>query len=105
MRLPGYVRNKTGGLKCLNKQELNSQSGIISELIKKAGKQLMEGKHIVGISLPVRIFEPRSTLERMVDWWCTAPIYLTNAANTDDPLERFKQVITFAVSSLYNGTR
>ena len=79
VRNPGYTRNKSGGIKCVNKQELDSQKGIVLELLAKAGKQLMEGKHIVGISLPVRIFEPRSTLERMVDWWATAPVYLVNA--------------------------
>jgi hypothetical protein len=79
-RLPGYTRHKSGGIRCVNQQELDSQKGIVLELIAKAGKQLMKGENIVGISLPVRIFEPRSTLERMVDWWCTAPIYLMNAS-------------------------
>ena len=50
----------------------------------------MEGKNIVGVSLPVRIFEPRSTLERITDWWCTAPIYLTRASQSTDHLERFR---------------
>lgn len=79
-RLPGYTRHKSGGIKCVNQQELDSQKGIVLELIAKAGKQLMKGENVVGISLPVRIFEPRSTLERMVDWWCTAPVYLMNAS-------------------------
>ena len=79
-RLPGYTRHKSGGIRCVNQQELDSQKGIVLELIAKAGKQLMKGENIVGISLPVRIFEPRSTLERMVDWWCTAPVYLMNAS-------------------------
>lgn len=105
VRLPGYARDPRGGIKCINKQELDSQKGIILELIAKAGKQLMEGKNVVGVSLPVRIFEPRSTLERMVDWWCTAPKYLMAASLARDPLERFKQVITFAISGLYYGTR
>jgi hypothetical protein len=105
VRLPGYTRDLRGGIKCVNKQELDSQKGIILELIAKAGKQLMEGKNVVSVSLPVRIFEPRSTLERMVDWWCTAPKYLMAASQARDPLERFKQVITFAISGLYYGTR
>ena len=54
--------------------------GIILELIKSAGKQLMEGKNVVGVSLPVRIFEPKSTLERITDWWAFGPIYLSKAA-------------------------
>jgi hypothetical protein len=65
----------------------------------------MEGKHVVGVSLPVRIFEPRSTLERMVDWWCTAPLFLKQAGETNDPVERMKLVICFCVSGLHYGTR
>ncbi len=65
----------------------------------------MEGKHVVGVSLPVRIFEPRSTLERMVDSWGTAPVFLSQAAATADPIERLKNVICFCVSGLHYGTR
>jgi hypothetical protein len=114
-RIPGYIQAKAGGIKCVNRvrtmqADLDCQKGLILDLIKRAGKTLMEGKHVVGVSLPVRIFEPRSTLERMVDWWCTLPVYLTNAAaavrlTQTDPVERLKQVVTFAISGLYYGTR
>ena len=37
----------------------------------------------------------------MCDLWTNAPKYLRQAADTTDPLERFKLVITFAMSSIY----
>lgn len=77
---PGYRRVPDGGLECFNKEELKCQEGIVFDLMKSAGKTLMEGKNVVGISLPVRIFEPRSTVERVCDWWAFGPIYLTRAA-------------------------
>ena len=77
---PGYRRVPDGGLECFNKEELKCQEGIVFDLMKKAGKTLMEGKNVVGISLPVRIFEPRSPIERVSDWWAFGPIYLTRAA-------------------------
>lgn len=40
----------------------------------------MEGKGIVAISLPVKIFEKRSTIERLCDLWSTGPYYLKKAA-------------------------
>lgn len=52
------------------------------ELIKRVGKRLIEGKDVVSVSLPVRIFEPRSTIERICDVWAFMPIYLRLAANT-----------------------
>ena len=80
VRKHGYKRVKEGGIECTNEEELKCQEGIVSDLLKSAGKTLMEGKNVVGISLPVRIFEPRSTIERITDWWAFGPIYLTKAA-------------------------
>ena len=81
-RKPGYKILKSGGIECCNADEIKSQEGIVIELMKTAGKTLMEGKNVVGISLPVRIFEPRSSIERMCDGWAFGPIYLNRAANT-----------------------
>ena len=71
------------------------------DLLKRAGKTLMEGRGIVGISLPVKIFEKRSTIERICDLWCTGPIYLKRAALETNPLERMKHVITFVISGMH----
>lgn len=48
----------------------------------------MEGKAIVGISLPVKIFEKRSMIQKICDIWCTGPQYLKSAALCTDPIER-----------------
>ena len=71
------------------------------ELLQSVGKKLMEGKGIVGISLPVRIFEKRSMIERICDLWCTGPIFLRKAALETDPIERMKFAITFVVSGMH----
>jgi hypothetical protein len=61
----------------------------------------MEGKGIVAISLPVRIFEKRSTIERITDLWSTGPIYLKKAALESNPVERMKFVIAFMISGMH----
>ena len=61
----------------------------------------MEGKGIVAISLPVRIFEKRSTLERITDLWGTGPIFLKAAALEIDPIERMKHAISFIISGMH----
>jgi hypothetical protein len=81
-RIPGYKIVKGGGVECVNREELKAQEGIVMELMKTAGKTLMEGKNVIGISLPVRIFEPRSTIERICDCWGFGPIYLKRAVMT-----------------------
>ena len=61
----------------------------------------MEGRGIVGISLPVKMFEKRSLVEKICDLWCTGPIFLKRAALENDPVERMKNAITFVISGMH----
>lgn len=70
--------------------------------MKSAGETLLKGRGIVGISLPVRIFEPRSTLERVCDMWCAGPVYMKRAALMQDKVERFKNIVAFSLSGFWN---
>ena len=60
----------------------------------------MKGLSISHISLPIKIFEARSSIQRVADLWSSAPKYLTMAAATNDPIERFKNVIAFGLTSI-----
>ncbi len=82
--------------------ELDRQKNVIWEVVKTLGKNLVNGKDLIGISLPVQLFEPRSYLHRLTDGWWSAPIYLNKAAEAEDPLTRFKHVITFIISGFFN---
>eukprot|EP00331_Platyophrya_macrostoma_P013436 CAMPEP_0176433954 /NCGR_PEP_ID=MMETSP0127-20121128/16369_1 /TAXON_ID=938130 /ORGANISM="Platyophrya macrostoma, Strain WH" /LENGTH=665 /DNA_ID=CAMNT_0017816559 /DNA_START=41 /DNA_END=2038 /DNA_ORIENTATION=- len=97
----GQDITKEGELKITDKESLKNQEGIVSDVLKRLAKSLAEGRGVVGVSLPIRIFEPRSLVERITDWWAFAPVYLTPAALKYDPLDRFKAVISFAMSGLY----
>ena len=59
------------------------------------GKKLLSGHlNLVNVSLPVRIFEPRSYLEKLTDVW-VHPQFLTLAAESTDPLVRMQHTITW----------
>eukprot|EP00923_Selenidium_pygospionis_P011115 GHVN01019321.1.p1 GENE.GHVN01019321.1~~GHVN01019321.1.p1 ORF type:complete len:1149 (-),score=124.97 GHVN01019321.1:1376-4822(-) len=101
-----FSRAADGGLVLLDQEIMAAQKGVVLNLLKSAGKALLEGRNIVGISLPVRIFESKSLLERLACTWSMAPFFLTKAASTEaenTPEERFKHVITFVVASLHTG--
>ena len=51
--------------------------------------------------MPVKCFEPRSSIQRIVDMWSGAPLYLTKAARTTDPVARMQHVITFSLCSVF----
>jgi hypothetical protein len=62
---------------------------------------LLKGQSISHISLPIKIFEPRSSIQRICDMWTNAPLYLKQAGDTEDHLERLKLCVAFTLSSIY----
>ena len=58
----------------------------------------------MSLSLPIRIFEPRSMLERYTDWFAFAPDLLTKAGECTDKIEAFKYVVTFSLSALFRSS-
>ena len=99
------VNIKKGGLVCVDKEALAKQKGIIGEVFKSVVANIAKGLGAVSISLPVRIFEPRSTCERLVDRFSFATNFLTKAGEQRDPVERLKYTMAFAISGLYLGTK
>ncbi len=73
----------------------------MKDVISQAASNIFSGQSIIGISLPVRIFEPRSLLERICDWYGFAPHFLKTAGQKNDPIARFKDVIAFAAAGIY----
>jgi Oxysterol-binding protein len=96
---------KNGGLVCVDKEALSKQKGIIKEVFKSVISNIAKGLGAVSISLPIRIFEPRSTCERMIDRFSFATKYLKEASMLSNPIDRMKYVMAFAVSGLYLGTK
>lgn len=86
-----------GRLKLIDEEIRKSQSGVIIDVLKQAGLSILEGKGMVGVSLPVRIFEPRSTIERITDVWGFAPYFLNKVAD-DNHVEKIKATLSMVVS-------
>ena len=97
----GYELLDNGALKCVNQRILDKSKGVVSHVIKQAASKIFSGQDVIGVSLPVRIFEARSLIERIGDWHSFAPLYLKQAGKLDDHLERFKLCIAFAISGIY----
>ncbi|OQR86239.1 PH domain containing protein [Achlya hypogyna] len=99
--LRGFKLNKKGGLIFEDKDVLKKQQGVVKDVMVQLGAQLLSGKLAVRLSLPIRVFEARSLLERVAEAWSYAPTYLTKAAATSDPIERMKYIMGFVVSGLH----
>ena len=58
------------------------------------------------VSLKIRLFEPKSVLQRVPEYWSTLPTFLTPTYNKDmSPIERMKNIMTLAISGLYLTTK
>ncbi|KAH7825557.1 putative oxysterol binding protein [Monocercomonoides exilis] len=75
------------------------QRSVVGSLAKSAGKNLLMGKSLMNISLPVRIFEARSYLQRITDQWGNMS-FLVQSADATDPVERMRLLCTWMISGL-----
>jgi len=59
-----YVK-QTGavGLEFIDQDLMSKQRSVMTFLIKTVGSNIMSGKSIMNVSLPINIFEPRSMTE------------------------------------------
>ncbi|KAF0686938.1 Aste57867_21286 [Aphanomyces stellatus] len=97
----GFKDNKKGGLIFDDKELLKKQQGVVKDIMLQLGAQLLSGKLAVRLSLPIRLFEPRSLLDRLPDAWAYAPTLLAKAAHATDAVERMKHVMAFVVAGLH----
>ncbi|RHZ26216.1 hypothetical protein DYB37_002564 [Aphanomyces astaci] len=101
--MQAVVRNPAGGVTLTDKDVAKKQNGVVMEVIKTMGTKLLDGKSAVSLSLPVRIFEARTMLDRLVDFYMYAPNYLSAASDATDAVERFKLTMAFAVAGWHHA--
>lgn len=95
--------SRTGGYVYESPEELAAmklQRSAVWEWLKDIGSHLLsDGLNLTKISMPVKLFEPRSWLERMCDNWCYLDL-LECAADATDPVERLKYMAAFVIGGL-----
>ncbi len=99
--LENFSLEKNGSLKLKDEDIKERQRGIITDVLKNLKTNIISGKSIVGLSMPVRIFEPRSQIERVTDAMRFYPYYLGKASKIKDPVERIKFIHQGMFSALF----
>lgn len=54
----------TEGIEFINQETINKHRGVITYILKKIGSNLLSGKSIMNVSLPIYIFDQKSIMER-----------------------------------------
>ena len=73
-------------------------------LVAKMGKNILTGKFILNVSLPIFIFDKRTLHQAFCHEHRLSPYYLTRAAYSPDVLERLKWVTVHLISFLHLTT-
>lgn len=92
-----------GGLWYKDEKKMEAQKKVLGYVLKKIGTNLLSGKGVTGISLPVLVFSTESNLERLARSLAYAPLVLENVAHMEDAVEQMKHVIvlSFTHSLIY----
>ena len=92
------IINNEKGLVLIDKEMTKKFKGIIGDILKQLFKAIFGHK----ISLNVKLFEPKSILQTITDYWCFIPKFFPMALNENlNPVNRMKIIMSFGVSGLY----
>lgn len=96
--LKGTSISQVKGVISTDSHLLKRFSGLLLDMIVQLCKRLIGGPPV---SLSVRIFEPKSSLNRYIEMWGYAPKYLSEASKAGlSKIERMKLIATFGISGL-----
>jgi len=98
-----WKRDPNGGLEFIDQEVIKRQKQVVLSLLQTMGRNILEGKSLVNMSLPIIINGKQTTLHRAAMNCAYAPVYLPIAAEKRNPLEAFKQVLTFFFTSHHVG--
>ncbi len=63
-----------------NDELMKKQRGVLTHVIKQLGSNIMQGKSLLHVSLPIKVFEANSFLEKCALFMKTAPFFCEKAA-------------------------
>ena len=98
----GWERTKEG-VEFVDFELIKTQHRILGFLLKKMGKNLLMGKSILGVSLPVEIFDNKSVLGRIAEKFLCAPKYFNMLNKNSSDEEITSSVVAFLLTTLVIG--
>jgi len=85
-------------LNYVDEEKMRQQKKVLTFIIKRIGKNILSGKGILNISLPVDIFCRESNIERLAMSFGYCPIYLEKVVNAD-AIDQLKAILASTMGS------
>ena len=90
-----------GGFALKDKQVISKFRGAFKTLVGQIGSQIMKGDfNLTTVSLPIKAMDHNSILQTITTMGTISSHFYTLAAQSDDPIERMKMVITGSIAYL-----
>lgn len=93
--LGDWLFKEDGEIEFINEKAIAAQKDVIKYIFKQIGSNILKGKSIMSMSLPVDIFDNKSLLERMMGSYGYVPIFITKAAESTNEVEQVKLIALF----------
>lgn len=71
-----FVEDKDFGIKLIDKEKIDAQNNVLKFVLKTMRKNVLSGKSILSISLPVEIFRADSNTQRLCESMTLGPYFL-----------------------------
>ena len=97
-----FRENKKGELILTDKAAIKRSNGIFKDVVKKLAVAIIKGHGIVRMSLPVRIFDKKTQLEKYSEFFNCAES-MNDAVESNKPIDRLKNLICMFVSNFFYG--
>lgn len=97
-----FVVNSKGELVLVDKHIIDSSRGVLKEIIAKATMMILRGHGLLKMSMPVRIFDTKSQIEKFSDIFNSLH-YMKRVVEAVDKLERVKLLICMFTSTFFYG--
>lgn len=91
------------GLVWKNYDQISKQRKTVFHLLKEMGSNLLKGKSIMSVSLPINIMEPKTMLQRLAEIYSYLPCYAEKIYKEKDPIDRMKWYLAYSIAALYGN--
>jgi len=99
----GYEVDPKQGLFYKDSDTISKQRKVVFHLLKSMGSNLLRGKSLMNVSLPVTIFDTISLLQRSAESFTYSPYFAEKMYEAVDPVEKMKWAVAFYVAGLHLG--
>jgi len=96
-----YDIDPVKGLIWKDYDQIEKQRKAAFQLIKSVGSNLLRGKSVMNVSLPVIVMEPQTMLHRVASKYGYFPIYAEKIIEKSDPIEKMKNFLALSIAALY----